>query len=57
MQLASYRWACGSAGANQSQTNETITELWVWYSVKHTIPSTHHLNDPITDNFPYLPME
>ena len=62
MQLASYRWACGSAGPNQSQTNETITELWVWHSVKNTIPkqvgnivgSTHHLNDLITDNSPYL---
>ena len=37
-QLASYRWACVSAGPNQSQTNETIIELWVSYSVKNTIP-------------------
>ena len=29
---------CGSAGPNQSQTNETITELWVCYSNKNTIP-------------------
>ena len=36
--LESYRWACGSAGPNQSQANETITELWVSYSVKNTIP-------------------
>ena len=38
MQLASCRWACGSAGLNQIQTSETITELWVCYSVKNTIP-------------------
>ena len=38
MQLASYRWACGSAGPKQSQTNETMTETWVCYSVKNTIP-------------------
>ena len=38
MQLASHRWACGSAGPNQSQAYETITELWVFYSVKNTIP-------------------
>ena len=36
--LASYRWACGSAGPNQSQVNEAITELWVSYSVKNNIP-------------------
>ena len=65
-QLASYRWACVSAGPTQSQTNETLTELRVWHSVKNTIPkhhvgniagSTYHLNDLITDNSPYLPME
>ena len=35
--LASYRWACGSAGPNQSQVNEAITELWVSYSIKNAI--------------------
>ena len=35
---ASYSWACGSAGPNQSQVNEVITELWVSYSVKKNIP-------------------
>ena len=41
-------------GPNQSQTNETITELWVCYSVKNTIRktygkhSTHHLNGLMT---------
>ena len=38
MQLASYRWACGSAGPNKNQVNEAITELWVGYSVKNNIP-------------------
>ena len=54
MQLATYRLAYGSVCPNQSQTNETITELWVCCSVKNTIPnhvanidSTHHLNDLI----------
>ena len=38
MQLAIYRWACWSACANQRKTNETITELRVWHSVKNTFP-------------------
>ena len=55
MQLASYRRARGSAGPNQSQTIDTITEMRVCYSVKNAIPkhvvnigSAHHLNDLIT---------
>ena len=38
MERATYRLTCGSAGPNQSQTNERITEFWVSYSVKNTIP-------------------
>ena len=38
MQLASYKWVCGSAGPNQSQVNKAITELGVSYSIENKIP-------------------
>ena len=50
------RLACGSASPDQRETNETITKLWLCYSVKNAIRkhvaipkhTTHYRNDLMT---------